>query len=56
MNLVSFALRRPISVLTRVVAVALVGFLAIDRMSRDIFPALGVPVLYVARPYDVELP
>src|SRR6478672_11640574 len=51
MNLVSFALRRPISLLTMVVAIALVGFLAIDRMSRDIFPDLGVPVLYVAQPY-----
>src|SRR5258707_2064312 len=53
MNLVSFALRRPISLLTMVVAVALVGFLAVDRMSRDIFPDLGVPVLYVAQPYGV---
>src|SRR5580693_10729332 len=51
MNLVSFALRRPISLLTMVAAVALVGFLAVDRMSRDIFPDLGVPVLYVAQPY-----
>src|SRR5260221_11001089 len=51
MNLVSFALRRPISLLTMVIAVALVGLLAVDRMSRDIFPDLGVPVLYVAQPY-----
>ena len=51
MNLVSFALRRPISLLTIVVAAALAGFLALDRMSRDIFPDLGVPVLYVAQPY-----
>src|ERR1700730_2283728 len=51
MSLVSFALRRPISLLTIVIAVALVGFLAVDRMSRDIFPDLGVPVLYVAQPY-----
>src|ERR1700751_1733608 len=51
MNLVSFALRRPISLLTIVIALALVGFLAVDRMSRDIFPDLGVPVLYVAQPY-----
>ena len=34
-----------------IVAAALVGFLAIDRMARDIFPDLGVPVLYVAQPY-----
>src|ERR1700756_5566572 len=51
MNLVSFALRRPISLVIAVVAVALAGFLALDRMPRDIFPALGVPVLYVAQPY-----
>ena len=51
MNLVSFALRRPISLLVMVVAAALAGFLALDRMSRDIFPDLGVPVLYVAQPY-----
>src|SRR5438874_3261896 len=51
MNLVSFALRRPITLLTIVAAAALAGFLALDRMSRDIFPDLGVPVLYVAQPY-----
>jgi multidrug efflux pump subunit AcrB len=51
MNLVSFALRRPISLLIGVVAAALAGFLALDRMSRDIFPDLGVPILYVAQPY-----
>ena len=44
-------MRRPISLLTIVIAAALAGFLALDRMSRDIFPDLGVPVLYVAQPY-----
>src|SRR5258706_328267 len=56
MNLVSLALRRPISLLVAVVAVALLGFLALDRMARDIFPDLGVPVLYVAQPYGVLSP
>jgi multidrug efflux pump subunit AcrB len=51
MNLVSFALRRPISLLMMVLASALVGFFALDRMARDIFPDLGVPVLYVAQPF-----
>ena len=51
MNLVSFALRRPVSLVIAVVAVALAGFLALDRMARDIFPDLGVPLLYVAQPY-----
>ena len=50
-NLVSFALRRPISLLMAIVATALIGFLALGRMARDIFPDLGVPVLYVAQPY-----
>jgi len=51
MNLVSFALRRPISLLVLVLASALVGFFALDRMARDIFPDLGVPIIYVAQPY-----
>ena len=34
MNLVSFARKRPISLLTIVLAAALAGFLALDRMSR----------------------
>ncbi len=38
MNLVSLALRRPISLLVMVLASALLGYLALDRMSRDIFP------------------
>src|SRR3981081_2764173 len=51
MNLVSFALRRPISLLTMVVAAAFGGVMALDRMSRDSFPDLVVPGLYVAQPY-----
>jgi multidrug efflux pump subunit AcrB len=51
MNLVSFALRRPVTALTLVVACILAGVLALQRMPRDIFPDLGVPVLYVAQPY-----
>src|ERR1700740_3003559 len=51
MNPVAFALRRPITVLVLVVATILVGILAVARMPRDIFPNLGVPVLYVAQPY-----
>src|SRR6266581_1371122 len=51
MNLVSFALRRPLSLMVVVVASVLAGLLAIQRMPRDIFPDLGVPVIYVAQPY-----
>jgi multidrug efflux pump subunit AcrB len=51
MNLVALALRRPISILVLVIATTLVGVFAIYRMPRDIFPNLGVPVLYIAQPY-----
>src|SRR3954466_137304 len=51
MNLVSFALRRPVTIVVAVLAVILVGIVALARMPRDIFPDLGVPVLYVAQPY-----
>src|ERR1700751_4818410 len=51
MNIVSFALRRPISLIGAVIAVILAGVLAIQRMPRDIFPDLGVPTIYVAQTY-----
>src|SRR5881227_2234082 len=51
MNLVSFALRRPVSVLVIVIAFVAAGVMGILRMQRDIFPDVGVPVLYVAQPY-----
>src|SRR4051794_23307174 len=52
MSLISFALRRPVTVLVLVIAAVLGGILAISRMPRDIVADLGVPVLYVDQPYD----
>lgn len=51
MWLVRAALRRPISVVVIVIAVALCSVLAIQRMRIDIFPDLNLPVIYVAQPY-----
>jgi multidrug efflux pump subunit AcrB len=51
MNLVSTALRRPLTILVLVIAVALGAVLALQRMSRDVFPPLGIPTIYVAQPY-----
>src|SRR5881396_75024 len=51
MNPIIFALRRPVTILVLVIAAVLGGVLAIVRMPRDVFPDLGVPVLYVAQPY-----
>jgi len=51
MWLIRAALRRPISVLVAVVAVALTSLLAVNRMRADIFPDLDLPVIYVAQPF-----
>jgi multidrug efflux pump subunit AcrB len=51
MNFLQLALRRPLTVVVLVIAVALAAGLAIQRMSRDIFPPLGVPTIYVAQPF-----
>ena len=51
MNLVNLALRRPISVMVAIVAIIMGATMAIKQMSRDIFPDLGIPVIYVAQPY-----
>ncbi len=51
MWLIRAALRRPISVLVAVIAVALAAVFAVSRMRADIFPDLDLPVIYVAQPY-----
>ncbi len=51
MNPVEFALRRPMTVMVAVVAMIAGGAFAVTRMKVDIFPALNLPVLYVAQPY-----
>src|SRR5438067_4485814 len=51
MNPLNFALRRPITVLVAMVALAGAGGLAYSRMRVDIFPPLNLPVIYVAQPY-----
>ena len=51
MWLVRSALRRPVTILVAVVAIALCSILALQRMPADIFPNLGAPAIYVAQPY-----
>src|SRR3989454_712661 len=51
MRLVLLALRRPITIVVAVIAVALCSWLALSRMPVDIFPNLGAPAIYVAQPY-----
>jgi multidrug efflux pump subunit AcrB len=52
MKLVLLALRRPITIVVAVIAVALCSWLAMNRMHVDIFPSLGAPAIYVAQPYS----
>ena len=51
MWLIRAALRRPITVLVAVIAVALTAGFAVSRMRIDILPDLNLPVIYVAQPY-----
>ena len=51
MWLIRAALRRPVTVLVAVLAVALTAVFAVSRMRADIFPDLDLPVIYVAQPY-----
>jgi multidrug efflux pump subunit AcrB len=51
MNPIVFALRRPLTVMVLVVAVALGSVLAVTRMPIDIFPNLNLPVVYVCQPF-----
>src|SRR5215467_6477344 len=51
MWLIRAALRRPITIVVAVLAVALTAAFAVSRMRIDIFPDLNLPVIYVAQPY-----
>lgn len=51
MSLVRSALRRPVTVLVVIVGIILAAVLSLRRMAIDIFPDMGVPVIYVAQPY-----
>src|SRR5207245_10035342 len=45
-NPIVFALRRPVTVLAGVAALAVGSLLAVQRMAIDIFPSLDLPVIY----------
>ncbi len=51
MGLIRAALRRPITVLTFVAALALLSVIALMRTRIDILPDLNLPTIYVAQPY-----
>src|SRR3984885_13494027 len=51
MSITDRAMKRPVTLLFAVVAVALCSIFALTRMKVDIFPNLDLPVIYVAQPY-----
>jgi multidrug efflux pump subunit AcrB len=51
MWLVHFALRRPLTILVLAIAIVAGAALSLRRAPADIFPSLGVPVIYVVQPY-----
>jgi RND family efflux transporter MFP subunit len=51
MNPIVFALRHPITVMVALLGLLVGGAFAVRSMKVDIFPALNLPVIYVAQPY-----
>src|SRR6201995_4233534 len=51
MKLILFALRKPITIMVLVAGILFFGISAINSIKIDIFPRLGLPVLYIAHPY-----
>lgn len=51
MNPLSFALKRPITVLVAMAGLLVGSGLALTRMKIDIFPSLDLPLIYVVQPY-----
>ena len=51
MNLITSALRKPISVIVLVASLVLFGVMAVVRINIDIFPSLDIPTIYVSQPY-----
>ncbi|WP_143306591.1 efflux RND transporter permease subunit [Chitinophaga vietnamensis] len=51
MKLIRSALRHPVTILVAVFAIVFFSYLSIRQAKVDIFPRLGLPVVYVAQPY-----
>ncbi len=51
MNLIRFALRKPISILVMVAGLFFFGVNAVRNIKIDIFPSLNLPVIYLSHPF-----
>ncbi len=56
MNLILFALKKPITIMVLVATLLFFGISAIRTIKVDIFPKLELPVLYIAHPFGGYTP
>ena len=56
MNLIRFALRKPITILVLAAGLLFFGIKAINTIKIDIFPKLDMPVIYVSHPFGGYTP
>lgn len=51
MNLIRFALRKPITIVVLVAGLFFFGIKAVQTIKTDIFPNIDLPVIYISHPY-----
>lgn len=51
MNLIRFALRKPIAIIVVVLTIAFFSYNTIKKINVDIFPEVELPAIYIAMPY-----
>jgi multidrug efflux pump subunit AcrB len=56
MNLIRFALRKPITILVMVAGLFFFGIKSVNSIKIDIFPKLDLPVIYVSHPFGGYTP
>jgi multidrug efflux pump subunit AcrB len=56
MDLIRFALRKPITIMVLVAGLFFFGINAVRTIKVDIFPKLDLPVMYIAHPFGGYTP
>ncbi len=51
MNLIRFALRKPIAIMVVVLAIVFFSYSTVKKINIDIFPEVELPAMYIAMPY-----
>lgn len=51
MNLIRFALRKPIAIMVVVMTIAFFSYNTVKKINVDIFPEVELPAIYIAMPY-----